>query len=64
MQRRPAQAAGVLGRTSTPGGAEGVRYLTRRGAHSGRHFTGRWYATRYRSAGITTSAVSTGRPEA
>ena len=39
---------------ATAGGAcRGVRY-----------FTGRWYATRYRSAGITTSAVSTGRPEA
>ena len=29
-----------------------------------RYFTGRWYAARYRSAGMTTSAVSTGRPEA
>ncbi|GAB1327787.1 hypothetical protein ACE1SV_21260 [Streptomyces sennicomposti] len=28
------------------------------------YFTGKWYATRYRSAGITTSAVSTARPEA
>ncbi|BFO15002.1 hypothetical protein SHKM778_13900 [Streptomyces sp. KM77-8] len=29
-----------------------------------RYFTGRWYAARYRSAGMTTSAVSTGCPEA
>ncbi len=29
-----------------------------------RHRTGRWYDSWYRSAGITTSAVSTGRPEA
>ncbi|GGS26163.1 hypothetical protein GCM10010238_13160 [Streptomyces griseoviridis] len=28
------------------------------------YFTGRWYATRYRSAGTTTSAVSTASPEA
>lgn len=34
-----------------------MRYLTN-------YLTGRWYATRYRSAGTTTSAVSTARPEA
>lgn len=28
------------------------------------HFTGRWYAIRYRSAGTTMSAVSTGLPDA
>ncbi|GHD54568.1 hypothetical protein GCM10010335_69090 [Streptomyces galbus] len=30
----------------------------------GGYLTGRWYDTRYRSAGMTTSAVSTARPEA
>ncbi|CAM5258718.1 hypothetical protein SCALM49S_07660 [Streptomyces californicus] len=33
-------------------------------ARRGRYLTGRWYAIRYRSAGTTTSAVSTARPEA
>jgi len=28
------------------------------------YFTGRWYAIWYLSAGTTTSAVSTGRPDA
>ncbi len=47
-------------------GCHGARNGTRGvGARRGvRYFTGRWYAARYRSAGITTSAVSTGRPEA
>ncbi|GAA2649890.1 hypothetical protein GCM10010307_58990 [Streptomyces vastus] len=31
---------------------------------AGGYLTGKWYDTRYRSAGTTTSAVSTGRPDA
>ncbi len=56
------------GRIAAAGAARGARACDGAATHGAcrgvRYFTGRWYATRYRSAGITTSAVSTGRPEA
>ncbi len=52
-------AAGRPHRKDSPGGtATGAR----RGGRG--YFTGRWYEMRKRSAGMTTSAVSTGRPPA
>ncbi len=53
-----------LVRQRSGGGRRPTRTDADAPARRGSYLTGRWYAIRYRSAGTTTSAVSTARPEA